>query len=197
VALLATFASGCCRALAILSKIARIIRCTTATVAPLAAFASGFHGTCPIMREVAGAFLSADMSRTRRFFAIEREVATICDGSRFRHGFLPIFRLDRKRKRRGQVALPPVNRCWLAALQCKSNAEGWPDGGRTKPWPRRVSCRDLRDGDRRFPRRNRGELNPENPDARELPDHHVGTSAADVKIWVEQMARSMGYRRVF
>jgi hypothetical protein len=42
----------------------------------------------------------------------------------------------------------------------------------------------------------RGELNPEDPDARELPDYHVGTSVADVKIWVEQMAQSMGYARV-
>lgn len=42
----------------------------------------------------------------------------------------------------------------------------------------------------------RGELNPDHPDERELPDFHVGTSISDVKIWVEQMARSMGYNRV-
>lgn len=42
----------------------------------------------------------------------------------------------------------------------------------------------------------RGELNPENPDARELSDFHVGTSIAGVKVWVEQMARSLGYGRV-
>jgi hypothetical protein len=41
-----------------------------------------------------------------------------------------------------------------------------------------------------------GELNPENPDAREFPDFHLGTSLTDVKTWVEQMARSMGYHRV-
>ena len=41
-----------------------------------------------------------------------------------------------------------------------------------------------------------GEINPENPDAREIPDYHVGTSATDVKIWVEQMALGLGYARV-
>ncbi len=41
-----------------------------------------------------------------------------------------------------------------------------------------------------------GELNPENPDARRLPDSHIGTDAASVKLWVEQMATSMGYTRV-
>jgi hypothetical protein len=41
-----------------------------------------------------------------------------------------------------------------------------------------------------------GEINPENPDAREIPDYHVGTSAADVRIWVEQMALRLGYDRV-
>ena len=41
-----------------------------------------------------------------------------------------------------------------------------------------------------------GEINPENPDAREIPDVHVGTSAAGVKIWVEQMAQNLGYMHV-
>lgn len=41
-----------------------------------------------------------------------------------------------------------------------------------------------------------GEINPENPDAREIPDFHVGTSAQDVRIWVEQMAQGLGYSRV-
>lgn len=41
-----------------------------------------------------------------------------------------------------------------------------------------------------------GEINPENPDAREIPDYHVGTSAADVKVWVEQMAIGLGYDQV-
>lgn len=42
----------------------------------------------------------------------------------------------------------------------------------------------------------RGEMNPEHSDQRELPDFHLGTSIADVKIWTEQMARTMGYARV-
>ena len=42
----------------------------------------------------------------------------------------------------------------------------------------------------------RGEMNPDDPDARELPDFHLGTSVADVTTWVEQMAQSMGFHRV-
>ena len=34
-----------------------------------------------------------------------------------------------------------------------------------------------------------GEINPQPTDAWDIPDYHVGTSAKDVKIWVEQMAR--------
>jgi len=41
-----------------------------------------------------------------------------------------------------------------------------------------------------------GEINPENPDEREILDYHLGTSATDVKIWVEQMALGQGYQRV-
>jgi len=42
-----------------------------------------------------------------------------------------------------------------------------------------------------------GEINPDNPHPdREIPDYHVGTSAADVKIWVEQMASNLGYSQV-
>ena len=37
-----------------------------------------------------------------------------------------------------------------------------------------------------------GELNPDHPGERELPDFHLGTSRADVKVWVEQMARGLG-----
>ena len=42
----------------------------------------------------------------------------------------------------------------------------------------------------------RGEINPEPSDARDIPDYHVGTSATEVKIWVEQMATGLGYDRV-
>jgi hypothetical protein len=41
-----------------------------------------------------------------------------------------------------------------------------------------------------------GEWNPDDPDARAFPDSHLGTSRDDVKIWVEQMARALGYQRV-
>lgn len=57
-----------------------------------------------------------------------------------------------------------------------------------------ASLRQIEDG--LFRAEYSGEINPENPDAREIPDNHVGTSAADVKIWVEQMATSLGYERV-
>jgi hypothetical protein len=40
------------------------------------------------------------------------------------------------------------------------------------------------------------EINPENPDEREILDYHLGTSATEVKIWVEQMALGQGYQRV-
>lgn len=41
-----------------------------------------------------------------------------------------------------------------------------------------------------------GEINPKDPDAREIPDYHVGTSVNEVKVWVEQMALHLGYDRV-
>ena len=41
-----------------------------------------------------------------------------------------------------------------------------------------------------------GEINPADPDARAIPDFHIGTSADEVRVWVEQMARAMGYNRV-
>jgi hypothetical protein len=41
-----------------------------------------------------------------------------------------------------------------------------------------------------------GELNPEASDARDLPDSHLGTSEREVRLWVEQMAKSLGYAQV-
>jgi hypothetical protein len=41
-----------------------------------------------------------------------------------------------------------------------------------------------------------GEINPDRTDQRDIPDYHVGTSLADVKIWVEQIALGLGYDRV-
>jgi len=41
-----------------------------------------------------------------------------------------------------------------------------------------------------------GEINPEKPDERAMPDYHIGTDPRDVKVWVEEMATAMGYDRV-
>ena len=41
-----------------------------------------------------------------------------------------------------------------------------------------------------------GEINPLNPDEREIPDIHLGTTEASVRVWVEEMAKGMGYRSV-
>jgi hypothetical protein len=57
-----------------------------------------------------------------------------------------------------------------------------------------ASLRKLEDG--LYRAEYSGEINPEKPDAREIPDYHVGSSAADVKVWVEQMALGLGYQRV-
>jgi hypothetical protein len=38
-----------------------------------------------------------------------------------------------------------------------------------------------------------GEINPEDPDERKIPDFHVGTDAAGVKLWAEEMATGLGY----
>lgn len=43
----------------------------------------------------------------------------------------------------------------------------------------------------------KGEMNPESPaDERAFPDMHVGTDRDGVRMWVEEMARAMGYERV-
>lgn len=41
-----------------------------------------------------------------------------------------------------------------------------------------------------------GEINPDKTDERDIPDYHLGTSAVEVKSWVEQMARGLGYDKV-
>ena len=41
-----------------------------------------------------------------------------------------------------------------------------------------------------------GEINPDDPDEREIPDFHVGTDAEGVRLWVEQMASGLGYDEV-
>ncbi len=41
-----------------------------------------------------------------------------------------------------------------------------------------------------------GEINPDHPDEREIPDFHIGTDAAAVRQWVEEMATGLGYAKV-
>jgi hypothetical protein len=41
-----------------------------------------------------------------------------------------------------------------------------------------------------------GELNPRDSDAGELPDSHLGTNENEVRLWGEQMAKSLGYEQV-
>ncbi len=41
-----------------------------------------------------------------------------------------------------------------------------------------------------------GEMNPEDSDARDFPDSHIGTDANGVRQWVEAMAISLGYDKV-
>jgi hypothetical protein len=67
----------------ILREIAPVVRRSATTVAALTALTSSFHGTRPIIGKIARTLLSADMSRTHRLLAIEREVAAIGDDSRF------------------------------------------------------------------------------------------------------------------
>lgn len=41
-----------------------------------------------------------------------------------------------------------------------------------------------------------GELNPDNPDEREAIDFHIGTDSDGVRMWVEEMAKGLGYSEV-
>lgn len=41
-----------------------------------------------------------------------------------------------------------------------------------------------------------GEFNPDHPDARELVDSHVTRTLDEAKSFVEELARSLNYRRV-
>jgi hypothetical protein len=41
-----------------------------------------------------------------------------------------------------------------------------------------------------------GEMNNDSAQVEAFPDRHIGTSAAEVKNWVEEMAAGMGYERV-
>jgi hypothetical protein len=41
-----------------------------------------------------------------------------------------------------------------------------------------------------------GEMNADDSGVEAFPDSHIGTDAASVKLWVETMAKGMGYDRV-
>ncbi|MDR3537472.1 MAG: hypothetical protein P4L71_13325 [Acetobacteraceae bacterium] len=41
-----------------------------------------------------------------------------------------------------------------------------------------------------------GVINSQETDEREILDFHIGTTAADVKTWVEEKARGLGYAEV-
>ncbi len=41
-----------------------------------------------------------------------------------------------------------------------------------------------------------GEMNPEDSDARDFPDAHIGTDAEGVRQWVQEMATRLGYDQV-
>jgi hypothetical protein len=57
-----------------------------------------------------------------------------------------------------------------------------------------ASLRQVEDG--LFRAEYSGEINPDRADGRDIPDVHLGTSAMEVKVWVEQMAQDLGYTRV-
>lgn len=41
-----------------------------------------------------------------------------------------------------------------------------------------------------------GEINPDEPDERAIPDMHLSSTEADARAWVEQIATGLGYTRV-
>jgi hypothetical protein len=41
-----------------------------------------------------------------------------------------------------------------------------------------------------------GEMNQDEAGVEAFPDSHIGTDAASVKLWVETMAKDLGYDRV-
>lgn len=59
-----------------------------------------------------------------------------------------------------------------------------------------LRARLIRTDDGLFQADYSGEINPDPSDARDIPDRHIATSAADLRIWVEQMAGRLGYERV-
>jgi hypothetical protein len=69
-----------------------------------------------------------------------------------------------------------------------------PDNPQTNKGELRATLREVEPG--LFRAEYLGEINPDDPDARAIPDAHVSSTPQDAKIWVEQMARTLGYTRV-
>lgn len=192
------------RLLAIVREIAGITRRTAAAVAPLAAFATCLDRPLPVPRKVTGTPLTAQPTGTRGLFAIGREISGVrrpmlahfslsCSFIRTKtavavRGLLTVFS-------HGRIRVSGQTRLAGYALRRKQMRRGsMASAGQQSRGALHATMREVEDGV--FRAEYTGEINPKNPDAREIPDYHVGTSATDVKIWVEQMAQQMGYTRV-
>lgn len=77
--MLAPFAAGFRRALAILRKVPGITHGAATAVTALASFAARFYRPGPVVSEIAGTTLATDMTGPRRLFAIQGKIATIGD----------------------------------------------------------------------------------------------------------------------
>ena len=199
--------------LTILCEIAGIVRRAAAAVAAFAALAPRLYGPRPVMGKIARTFLAADTSRPGGFLTVQRKVATIGNGPRFRHSScLPAHVYCPKRRHRARVALPlcqPPPACRVAA---RRNRRNWPPSWRFWNVTRGAFHAAIREREVEpgvFRAEYPDERNREHPDEQELPDYHIVTSVADVpalpmcqrcrcasvadvKLWTEQLARNDG-----
>jgi hypothetical protein len=81
------------RLFTILCEVAGVVVRATATMARLPAFAPGLRRPFGVVREIAGAVLSAGMARPRRLLPILGKIARISGMSLFCHLRLPLQRL--------------------------------------------------------------------------------------------------------
>ena len=86
--MLASLAPRLRRTLAILGKVTRIVRCSTAAVAMRATLAASLRRTLAVLGEVARAALSTNTSGTGRLLPILGKVTGIAGMSLFRHAKL-------------------------------------------------------------------------------------------------------------
>jgi hypothetical protein len=82
---LATLAASLCAPLAVLGKVARILRRAAAAVALLSAPAACLGRAFGVIGKVATTVLPANMAGARRLLAVFGEIARICSTSLFRH----------------------------------------------------------------------------------------------------------------